>query len=542
MKKRLDAQQKNVLHFVDRNNCYAIVILGVVIAALNLIVPISIQMLVNFIAFGKVFQPVLIISLLVLFILGLTGLLGIWQFSLLEAVQQKIMVLVSATLGQKLLALNPTAFSDHRGPELVNRFFEVSSYQKSFSKLLLYGSNLILQILFSLMLLLFYHPYLFLFDILVVFCATMSILLPYSKALKSALAECFEKHIIAAWLEEILINKILFKLERYPGFVLKKLDETLVRFLGYRNTHFNQQVKHLLGFYLLGALGSSILLGLGGYLVIINQLSLGQLVASEVVFGYLVYALKEAGPLLEEYYDFRAAIDKLNEVLALPTEYSDASLSEKRIKLDTLQLNVVPTPLSSNHTCVLKQSFALHNKQVNTLVSRSPDLCVEIGHLLLGFDAKINAYIAINNVPANQNVFFLLRKITSFVGSPSWFFGTLAENLSLNASDVSLEEMFVLLKQFDLERRIILLEQGIDTYLHDVAQYFTQSEQILLTIIRAILAKPKLIIIDRALDGLTPSESSIVLAVLKNLGISTILLSQSDRIAAQSTNVIRLDP
>jgi len=151
--------------FIDIEDCYSILLLGVVIAGLNLIVPISIQMLVNFVAFGKLLQPVVMISLLVFIVLGFAGMLSIWQFSLLEAVQQKIMVMVSVELGQKFLELNPSVFSMHRGPELVNRFFEVTTYKKASSSLLLYGTNLALQIFFSLILLLFYHPYLFLFDL-----------------------------------------------------------------------------------------------------------------------------------------------------------------------------------------------------------------------------------------------------------------------------------------------------------------------------------------------------------------------------------------
>lgn len=532
--------KSSVFKFIDIEDCYSILLLGVVIAALNLIVPVSIQMLVNFIAFGKLLQPVVMISLLVFIVLGFAGMLSIWQFSLLEAVQQKIMVMVSVELGQKFLELNPSVFSIHRGPELVNRFFEVTSYKKASSTLLLYGTNLVLQIFFSLILLLFYHPYLFLFDLFVVGGIALTIFLPYKKALSSAQDECYEKHTIAAWLEEILLNKILFKLERYPRFVLKKLDQSLVKFLHFRNIHFDQQVKHLVGFYLLGAVGSSLLLGLGSYLVIINQLSLGQLVASEVVFGYLVYALKEAGPLLEEYYDFKAAIGKLDDIFALPSEYS---LLEQAydIAMNQVSIEVKPKSADDERLNLITKPFFIETGKVSTVYSKNPDVCTGLSNALLGLDNKLNTEIYINGILANQNIFLKLRQITSYVGEPSWFFGTIAENLTLQAKNVSLEEIFTLLRTFGLEHKVALQTRGIDTYVHDLSALFTENEQILLGVIRAVLAKPKLIIVNKVLDQIPPHQSALALAALKDSKATIVLISQSEEIAEHAASIIRID-
>lgn len=526
--------------FIDIEDCYSILLLGVVIAGLNLIVPISIQMLVNFVAFGKLLQPVVMISLLVFIVLGFAGMLSIWQFSLLEAVQQKIMVMVSVELGQKFLELNPSVFSMHRGPELVNRFFEVTTYKKASSSLLLYGTNLALQIFFSLILLLFYHPYLFLFDLFVVGGVVLTIFLPYKKALSSAKSECYEKHTIAAWLEEILLNKILFKLERYPRFVLKKLDESLVNFLHFRNMHFDQQVKHLVGFYLLGAVGSSLLLGLGSYLVIINQLSLGQLVASEVVFGYLVYALKEAGPLLEEYYDFKAAISKLGDIFALPSEYS---LLEKTYDIAMNQVNIEVKAITADaeRLNLITKSFVMETGKISTIYSKNPDVCTGLSNALLGLDNKLNAEIYINSILANRNIFLKLRQITSYVGEPSWFFGTIAENLTLETKNVSPEEIFTLLRTFDLEHKIALLDRGLDTYVHDLSALFSENEQILLGVIRAVLAKPKLIIVNKVLDQIPLQESALALAALKDSKATIVLISQSEEIAEHAASILRID-
>ena len=91
-----------------------------------------------------------------------------------------------------------------------------------------------------------------------------------------------------------------FKLGNNSEYALQETDRRLVNFLKTRNLHFRALLEHLSGLYFISAIAGGLLLGLGGYLVINNQLSLGQLVAAEIVLGALSYAFDQISALLSD--------------------------------------------------------------------------------------------------------------------------------------------------------------------------------------------------------------------------------------------------
>jgi putative ABC transport system ATP-binding protein len=68
----------------------------------------------------------------------------------------------------------------------------------------------------------------------------------------------------------------------------------------------------------LQVISNGILLGIGGYLVIERQLTIGQLVAAELVISKILFDISKFGKHLESYYSLLAAIEKVDNVLSLP--------------------------------------------------------------------------------------------------------------------------------------------------------------------------------------------------------------------------------
>lgn len=104
---------------------------------LSLAVPLAAQSLVNTIAAGMFIQPLVILTLLLFGGLILTGVLRILTLSLVETIQQKTFAEVALRLGRRIPRIEHMVLSDEYMPELVNRFFDVVTIQKSWAKLLL---------------------------------------------------------------------------------------------------------------------------------------------------------------------------------------------------------------------------------------------------------------------------------------------------------------------------------------------------------------------------------------------------------------------
>ena len=139
---------------LDNSTIMSILIISLLASLLSLTIPITAQILINIIAFGKLFRPVLTLSAIVFIFMVAVGALNIWQIIIVEVIQQKLMVKISSNLANQYNHLSLDNFSIHHGPELVNRFFEVTTIKKSLANLLIYGINLSLQVFFGLLLLL----------------------------------------------------------------------------------------------------------------------------------------------------------------------------------------------------------------------------------------------------------------------------------------------------------------------------------------------------------------------------------------------------
>jgi ABC-type bacteriocin/lantibiotic exporter with double-glycine peptidase domain len=506
-------EMNSVAEVLDKATISSIIMISVVASLLTLSIPIAAQTLVNLIAFGKLLQPVLTLSIIVLILMIALGALNVWQSIIIEVIQQKLMVKISLNLTRQFTHLSLDNFSSHDGPELVNRFFEVVTINKALSSLLLYGVNLSLQLFFGLILLLFYHPLFLVFDVFIVVSIILIVFLPYRKGLISAEKECAEKHQIGAWLEEILANRFLFRFNRYHQYATQQTDKRLAAFLKARNMHFKQLIKHQMGFYLLSAIASSLLLGLGGYLVITNQLSLGQLVAAEIVLGALIYAFKRFGVLLENYYDLVASEHKIDMVLNLPTETINKDLGELIIPINKITL---ATQNQEKASCIAEIPLVICVNETQQQES--------ISEFILGFKNNVDLTVYVNETLCHQEYRRPLREHTLLLRDKEWFAGSIYDNLRLNQASFSVQQLTELLKSFGLMEKIMHLPHGLKSKIYDWEHVFTELELIQLMVIRAVLAKPQLIIIDGAFDRLSTQDIESLLIHLKTLDKTLLII------------------
>lgn len=504
-----------IITTLDRATILSIVMISVLISLLSLSIPVAAQTLINLIAFGGLLQPVITLSIVVFVIMMALGALHLWQIVIVEVIQQKLMVKISLALTYQFSHLSLDNFSTHHGPELVNRFFEIITVKKSIASLLLYGVNLCLQLFFGLLLLLFYHPLFMVFDGFIILGLLLIIFIPYRKGLETAEEECFQKHQIGAWLEEILINRILFRFNLYHRYATQQADKRLVSFLKARNRHFKQLLKHQIGFYSLSALASSILLGMGGYLVINNQLSLGQLVAAEIVLGALIYAFKRFGVLLENYYDLKASQSKLEKVLNLPMDEFHEDLKTLFLPITTIQFKI-PGQAEVEASC----------KSPLLIYSHLTEQCQSFTDELFGFKKNRELGLFINNTLCADERRILLRRCALLIRRPEWFAGTIYDNLLLNQHQISHEVIIEQLKKANLLDKIMRLPKGLKTVIYEWKTVFTELELIQFMVVRALLVKPQLLIIDRAFDLLGKNIDELISELLTLENTILLVVSQ----------------
>jgi ATP-binding cassette subfamily B protein len=104
-----------------------------------------------------------------------------------------------------------------------------------------------------------------------------------------------------------------------PNFSLLKVDSLVVNYVKARRNHFRVLFRQALGIYLFQAIASAGVLAIGGWLVINRELTLGQVVASEIVVVGALEGLEKLIRLMENYYDLLTGLDKVGHLTDMPT-------------------------------------------------------------------------------------------------------------------------------------------------------------------------------------------------------------------------------
>ncbi len=125
------------------------------------------------------------------------------------------------------------------------------------------------------------------------------------------------------WFEEIAAFPFAFKGPGVYAMARETTNRIATEYVACRSRHFRIFMRQVVGLLASRSSRTQHLLVLGGWLVISQQLTLGQFVASELIFGSIIVTLGKVGKKLEAWYDAMAAMDKLGHIIDLEVERED---------------------------------------------------------------------------------------------------------------------------------------------------------------------------------------------------------------------------
>lgn len=303
---------------LERDDIAVLLVYAVALGIIALSVPVTVQAIVNTVAFGSLLQPVVVLTLLLSVVLTLGVYLHTMQYRVVEMLQRRVFVRIVAELVSVLQRAHPGALRQAGGAELLNRFFDLFTAKKALSSLLLGGLDAALVVLVGLLLLAAYDPALLVFDVIVIVAACFVFLVLGRGGTRTAIAESKAKYEIADALQAMASDANETLTPTQTEHAVARADVLASTYLGKRASHFTVVQRQFVGTLVLQASSTVGLLALGGYLVIERRLSLGQLVAAELVVTAVVMSVAKLGSKIEPFFDLLAALDKLGQILDLP--------------------------------------------------------------------------------------------------------------------------------------------------------------------------------------------------------------------------------
>ncbi len=484
----------------EKRDLWVAIIYSAAIGVLSLVVPIATQSLVNSVAFGTVLQPLVVLTIAVLVFLGFATILQCLRTWVVELIQQRVFVRVATDVVYRLLRVKAQAFDRHHGPELVNRFLEVVTVQKAGATLLVDGLSILMQTVIGLALLGVYHPWLLAFDILLLAGIFIVLFGMAWGAIPTSIRESRAKYALVAWLEEIARHLVTFKSTHGASLALEKTDALVGEYIRERTQHFRILIRQTAGSLILQTIASASLLGVGGWLVINRELTLGQLIAAEIVVGAVVSGFSKFGKQLETFYDLIASIDKLGYLTDLPLEQSGSETLRRTGKGASVTLSGVSYTYGGGRGAVKSLEWTIPAGSRVGLTGPGGQGKSTLLELLYGLREPQSGVIQVDDRDYRDLRLADLRTQIVLLRDNQIFEGTVAENVRLGNHSLTGDDITDALRQAGILERVLKLPQGVGMKLSTGGQPLSGSQSMRLMMARAIAMRPRLLVIDEALD------------------------------------------
>ncbi|OYX33783.1 MAG: ABC transporter ATP-binding protein [Caulobacterales bacterium 32-69-10] len=491
----------------DRGFFGLAIVYGLGVGLLSLATPISVQMLINSVANTALPAPLFTLAAVLFAMLALQGVLNGLRLYVMELFRRRFFarLMAEATL-RAVHARNPF-FQDERRGDLFNRFFDVMTVQKAMPSLLIGFFALVLQSAVGFVVTSFYHPVFLAFNLIVVLAVWLIWRVWSRGAMRTAVAQSHAKYAAAAWLESIGASNGFYKSGRHLSFAMQRSEALTARYVEEHGRHFRSSFAQAAGFMALYAVASASLLAMGGWLVIRGQLSLGQLVAAELILSSIFFGIAQLGTYLDVFYDLVAAVEELNQLYDIPQEAhppalrppapmerSDLVLRDVRIGESRFDLTL---PAGARLAASAEPGTERH---FTRLLRRH--LKPDAGLVILGGTdlAALDVY--------------QLRTEVVILDRPVIVEGRLRDYLTLAAPEAPAGAVLDVLDRTGLGRTVARLPEGLDTVVASTGWPLSPPEMMRLRLAAALLSQPRVLVLSPLFDVIPGEALAKALAAL----------------------------
>jgi ATP-binding cassette, subfamily B, bacterial len=254
------------------------------------------------------------------------------------------------------------------------------------------------------------------------------------------------------------------------------------------------------------------ILGLMLYLIFAQQITFGQFFALWIYSFFIFGPLQELGNVINVYREAEVSLGNFAAILQMPPE----AKPERPVdigRMTSLEFDHVTfRHLSAATNSLTDVSFVARRGETIALVGPSGSGKTTLVKLLVGLYQPRSGQIRYNDVDAAQVDLDRLRESIGFVTQDTQLFsGSIRENLLFVNPDATDEECLEVLNQAACQSLLARASQGLDTVIGEGGVKVSGGEKQRLSIARALLRRPDLLVFDEAtssLDSLTEEEIS----------------------------------
>ena len=273
------------------------------------------------------------------------------------------------------------------------------------------------------------------------------------------------------------------------------------------------------------------------------------LVQTSQAITYIVmicFSLMQFGMIFSNVARAQASAKRINEVLDCPLEIVDGNLDINTLtEVGTVEFKNVSFQYPNAHGNVLENiSFKINKGETIAIVGATGSGKTTLVNLITRFYDVTSGSVLVDNVDVKEYKQVDLRnKIAIALQKSELFAGTIAENIAWGKPDATIEEIQLAADIAQASEFILSKEAGFDEYVEEKGTSLSGGQKQRLSIARAIVKKPEILIFDDASSALDlVTEANLYKAMRKHINDTTrIVVAQRVATAKNADKIIVLD-
>ena len=515
---------------LERKEITAVYFYAILNGLIQLSLPVGVQAIIGYVLGASMRASLVVLITLVVLGVLIAGIMQINQMKIIEKIQQKLFVRYSFAFAQHIPNLDLKRNDSVYLPELINRFFDVPLLQKSLSKILLDIPTAVIQILFGLLLLSFYHPAFILFGILLVTILILILKYTGGKGLETSLQKSKFKYKVAAWLEEMARVIKSTKLVKQTDLHLQKTDEQVSNYLIARNNHFRVLLFQFNVLVVFKTVITAAMLIVGTMLMVNQQLTVGQFIAAEIVILLVLNSVEKLIINLGSVYDTLTAVEKASEITDKPVEKNGTLMLSDASNGVKLEMKEVSFSYTGETDILQNISLKINPNEKVCISGKDSSGKSTLLKLMTGSYTDFNGSILIDDVPlGNYNLSSLRAQTGVLMNQQDIFQGTLLENIALGNPAITIDVVKEYAARTGLHDFIAAQKDGYDTLLDPTGKRLPRNVVHRILLVRALVSKPRLLLLEEPWMNMSREHRSQILQLLNEIKNTTLVVVTNDQ-------------
>lgn len=296
--------------------------------------------------------------------------------------------------------------------------------------------------------------------------------------------------------------------------------------------------------FLLG-LASAGIMGIGGYMIMDGQMTFGDFLAFTLYLGFMIAPIVQMSNIGSQFTEAFAGLDRTEEIMNRPLESAGGQriIAIPHIEGD-IRFEDVSFAYEEGKEVLKGISFNAPAGSVTALVGTSGSGKTTIAGLSASFLNPESGLITVDGVDMQKITLESFRSQLGVVLQDDFLFeGTIKENILFPRPDASAEKLNQAVKAAHVHEFTDRFEDGLNTLIGERGVKLSGGQRQRIAIARAILADPRVLILDEATSNLDTESESLIQASLKELmhGRTTFVIAHRLSTIRQADQILVIE-